>query len=650
MSSPDPRPSPSSPTPPPRAEPSESAEPSGSLEFPDAVEPPGAPASASASPSRPDGSADSDDGLGSSGASGASGAGRGVRRGARPLRGARRLPPLPPPVRRGLLSAVGAAHQALRALGEAVVTETSSGEPLMAGAASRTLRWLPYAVAAAFTVVLIPVATQVLTSDYGLNGTVSGALGVAQSAPLLLAVTRPLPAWGIVFTADVIGALALLAAPGTLGRPWPWAPPVIVGYLVLCLALALRESRRTLTGVWLVTTLVSLVLGFVSPEHSEGTNVLLIVLSGVMLLLGAAVRERGEARRALAEQETISEAERARRTLLEERARIARELHDVVAHHMSVITVQADSAPYRIGQLPDEAREEFGSIAAAARESLAEMRRLLGVLRSEEARGERAPQPGLERLEQLVEATVRAGVPTELTVDVPDHGQGDRALDDVPPADGSGSGSGGSDSGDDGGGGASVAAAGASGGSGAAQTVTLSAYRIVQEALANVVRHAPGANTRVSVTGSEGELTVLVVNGPPPRPAGAPLESTGTGHGLVGMRERVRLVGGTLDTGPLPDGGFRVAARLPYPAPPGEDRPGTTVRADGHEGAGTADSGRGGEGGDGGDGWSDGGDGGGGRSDRGESRGRSVSGAGSGGDDSGDGSGGGGERAPDGGR
>ncbi|OEV31447.1 hypothetical protein AN219_05015, partial [Streptomyces nanshensis] len=93
-----------------------------------------------------------------------------------------------------------------------------------------------------------------------------------------------------------------------------------------------------------------------------------------------------------------------RRTLLEERARIARELHDVVAHHMSVITVQADSAPYRIAEMPQEAREEFGSIAAAARESLTEMRRLLGVLRSETTRGERAPQPGLERLEQLVEA------------------------------------------------------------------------------------------------------------------------------------------------------------------------------------------------------------------------------------------------------
>ncbi|WP_245737883.1 sensor histidine kinase, partial [Streptomyces sparsogenes] len=228
------------------------------------------------------------------------------------------------------------------------------------------------------------------------------------------------------------------------------------------------------------------------------------------------------------------------------RARIARELHDVVAHHMSVITVQADSAPYRIGGLPPEAEREFGTIAATARESLAEMRRLLGVLRSEDTRGERAPQPGLDRVPQLVEATVRAGIPTKLSIakDV-------AALGPLP------------------------------------QAVDLSAYRIVQEALANVVRHAPGAPTNVSILASADRtgLTVLVVNGPAGGTSRPPLETTGTGHGLVGMRERVRLVGGTLDTGPLPDGGFRLAARLPLVE---VARP--TAEADAAESASAADS------------------------------------------------------------
>ncbi len=166
------------------------------------------------------------------------------------------------------------------------------------------------------------------------------------------------------------------------------------------------------------------------------------------------------------------------------------------------------------------------------------MRRLLTVLRGDGGDGagpagggtgggggERAPQPGVARIQQLVEATVRAGQPVELSL-----------------------------------------ASGVAQAARADPAVDLSAYRIVQEALANVVRHAPGARTRVSVTHSarEGVVLVLVVNGPAPEEAEA-LEGAGagTGHGLVGMRERVRLTGGTLDAGPLPEGGFRVAARLP---------------------------------------------------------------------------------------
>ncbi|UGY91181.1 sensor histidine kinase [Streptomyces gobiensis] len=405
----------------------------------------------------------------------------------------------------------------------------SSPSPLLSASPRRWVRVLPYGVALILIAVLLPVTLHVLSQDYGLSGGIAGALAVAQTAPLLLAVTRPLLAWSVIFTADVIGALALLSVEFHPDRPWPWTPMVIVGYLPLCLAVALRERRTVLLGTWLATVVSGLGLGVIAPERSEGTNVLLIVLSGVVLFLGAVIRERAEAQRRLAEQETISEAERARRTLLEERTRIARELHDVVAHHMSVITVQADSAPYRIGGLPKAAEEEFGTIAATARESLSEMRRLLGVLRSEETQGERVPQPGLAQIGQLVDATVRAGVPVELTLD---------AADELPRR--------------------------------LSPAVGLSAYRIVQEALANVVRHAPGADTRVSVSANETNLTVLVVNAASATPS-APLESTGTGHGLVGMRERVRLVDGTLDTGPLPDGGFKVAAQLPLTPPDGKD-------------------------------------------------------------------------------
>ncbi|MFC8224183.1 sensor histidine kinase [Streptomyces sp. NPDC057287] len=433
--------------------------------------------------------------------------------------------PAGPPPADGLLSA---ARRNLRELAHGLSHASHPPIPLFAESPQRWLRLLPYAVVLALTATFVPVTIQVLANDYGVPGGLAGALAVGQAAPLLMLAHRPLQAWWIVFTADIVGALVLLGQGLRPDTIWPWTPPAIIGYLFVLLALGLRESRRTVIGVWLATGAAGLVLHLVRPSHSDGGALLLFVLGGVVLVIGAAVRERSEAQRRLVEQETISEAERAQRTLLEERTRIARELHDVVAHHMSVITVQADSAPYRIDGLSEEAQAEFASIASAARESLAEMRRLLSVLRSDGTRGELSPQPGLDRLQQLVEATVRAGLPAELSLGADVLDAVERG--GVPPA------------------------------------VDLSAYRIVQESLANVVRHAPGARTRVSVTAGDGHLTVLVVNDTAQGP-GSPLETSGTGHGLVGMRERVRLTGGTLDTGRLPEGGFRVAARLPLPPP-----------------------------------------------------------------------------------
>ncbi|MEV0987734.1 histidine kinase [Streptomyces sp. NPDC049949] len=410
-------------------------------------------------------------------------------------------------------------------------TPARAAEPLFARAPKAWQRMLPYVVAGILVVSLLPATIAVLTNDYKAGGGWAGALGAAQTVPLLLAVTRPLAAWALILVADTVGAVVLTHADQVAGHAWPWTPMCIVGYLALMICLGLRESIRTLIGVWLVTGGVGVVLGFFEPDGVTTTAALLFVLSGSFLAVTGALRGIGDAQQRVAEQESISEAERARRTLLEERARIARELHDVVAHHMSVITVQADSAPYRLPGMPEPVREEFAAIAASARESLGEMRRLLTVLRGDRANGgdgtrtpdgtgALAPQPGIGRIQQLVEATVRAGQPVELSL----AAGAERA---APPA------------------------------------VDLSAYRIVQEALANVVRHAPGAETRVSVTHDAGEVLVLVVNGPAARDAAVEPGGSGTGHGLVGMRERVRLTGGTLDTGPLPDGGFRVAARLP---------------------------------------------------------------------------------------
>ncbi|MEV7779023.1 sensor histidine kinase [Kitasatospora sp. NPDC088351] len=415
----------------------------------------------------------------------------------------------------------------LRALLAPLARPSADRTPMLANASSRWVRYLPYVLALAAFTSLLPNSINVLAHDYKLATGLAAGLAIAQTAPLLLTPSRPLAAWWVIGGTNLLTSLLILTTGRGTSSAWPWPATSMVGYLLLMLPLALREPRRTLLSVWLATAAASLALSLAGATAEVGSDnsMLAVVLTGAVLLLGGALRERAEAQRLLTEQEHISEAERERRTLLEERARIARELHDVVAHHMSVIAVQAASAPYRITGVPDDAAEEFTAIAGTARESLAEMRRLLGVLRSEESTTEKVPQPGVGQLAQLVETVARAGVPAELSV-APE-------LDDALP-----------------------------------QAVGLSVYRIVQEALANVVRHAPGARVWVSLAVDGPALLVTVVNGAPPeRVESLEASAEGTGHGLVGMRERVRLLDGRLDTGPLPDGGFKVAAVLPFDTP-----------------------------------------------------------------------------------
>jgi signal transduction histidine kinase len=236
---------------------------------------------------------------------------------------------------------------------------------------------------------------------------------------------------------------------------------------------------------------------------------------------GAASRRR--AQHALAHQAEQTELERARRAVLEERARIARELHDVVAHHMSLMAIRAESAPHRLGTLPEpeQVRAEFGALSGSAREALADMRRLLGVLRSDQP-AERTPQPGLPDLPGLIDTARQAGMAVEMAP-LP-------ALDEVPPSTG------------------------------------VCAYRIIQEALSNAGRHAAGALVTVSVQHDADTVTLQVANGPQ-TPVRLRANGHRPGHGLAGMRERVELLGGSLSAGPAPDGGFVVSAVLPVCGP-----------------------------------------------------------------------------------
>jgi len=246
-----------------------------------------------------------------------------------------------------------------------------------------------------------------------------------------------------------------------------------------------------------------------------------------VLVSAGSLRAMLDARHRLAEQRQVSAAERASRELLEERARIARELHDVVAHHMSVIAIQAEAAPYRVADPPAELARSFQAIRASAVAALTELRRVLGLLRAGADEPDGAgPQPTLAGLDDLVANGRGAGLAVRTTVSGPPRG--------LPPG------------------------------------LELSAYRIVQEALSNAMRHAPGAEVRIDIRYRPESLTVDVANGPPRAPAAA--DPTGrVGHGLLGMRERAAMLGGAFTAGPRPDGGFGVTATLP--CPPDADSP-----------------------------------------------------------------------------
>lgn len=206
------------------------------------------------------------------------------------------------------------------------------------------------------------------------------------------------------------------------------------------------------------------------------------------------------------------------RATTEERARIARELHDVVAHRLSAIAVQAGAGLHVLHEDPERARTAFEAIDDTARGGLSEMRQALGLLRAREAGAALSPQPTLRDVEHLAQESRDAGVPVELEV-AGDLGALPAGLD-------------------------------------------LSAYRIVQEALTNVRRHAPDATARVDVSVDRRRLLLRVANSSPSAPA-ANGHGDEPGHGLVGIRERVALYGGTLSTGEQPDGGFLVSADIP---------------------------------------------------------------------------------------
>ncbi|MCF6523661.1 sensor histidine kinase [Streptomyces sp. JJ36] len=354
------------------------------------------------------------------------------------------------------------------------------------------------------------------------------AVPVSLALSLVIALRRRAPEKMLLLAAGT-GVAQLVTGVG----PYPGD----FAFLVITFTVASRNtrwaSRFALTGA-LLAPLIS-ALRWPEPDQDAAGRILgtvfLTVTFALAWVLGDSLRTRRAYYRQLEERAARLEKEReaqAKVAVAAERARIARELHDVVAHNVSVMVVQADGAAYVLDSAPDQTRTALETISGTGRQALAEMRRLLGVLRTGETTrdgGEYVPQPGVEQLTELVDQVRGAG----LTVDFRIEGT-PRPLP---------------------------------------SSVELTAYRIVQEALTNTRKHGgPHVGAHVRVVYGEGELALLAEDDG--RGAQAELYedggADGLGHGLIGMRERVGMVGGDLEAGPRPGGGFRISAVLPLKA------------------------------------------------------------------------------------
>lgn len=428
--------------------------------------------------------------------------------------------------------------------------------------------WLTTAFAG---VVLLAIGWPVYAAGYGVWVIVAMLVALGQAAAPMLAVRFPTAAIVISAVSSVGGILATAA---TSGLVWPWAVTAILSLAFTHAVIGLRQSWQHLLIFWAVSTAIG-ASALVLPHAGELPGALANVITTASITAGVGgVAVLGRlwltGLSDLAAERRLGAEEAAKRSELEDRNRIAQELHDVVAHSMSVISVQATTARYRLPDLDDRSLEEFDSIAGSARQALSEMRGLLTILRGGRD-ADIAPQPTVEDIPGLVSATRGTGAEVAL-----DFGLAEAAV---------------------------------------APTTGLTAFRVVQEGLSNALRHAPGAPVRVHVgpgparsagspSGSthgpgrspgQDLLVVSVVNGAPPETAPGPAASgsvpagderpdgsgpagggrpegaastarlghLGAGLGLKGMRERVEGLGGTLTVGPTPEGGFAVTAVLP---------------------------------------------------------------------------------------
>ena len=301
------------------------------------------------------------------------------------------------------------------------------------------------------------------------------------------------------------------------GRLVVFAPSIFIAGLAAAFLLGnLRDETQGRIGLAIVLGGAAIIV-YDNPVHAPGELVFTPVLFGIGWLAGFALRERAQRAEAAELRATQAERDReaaARIAVAEERARIARELHDIVAHAVSVMVLQVGAVRHKLPQGLERDTEALKGVEQTGRAALGQMRRLLGAMRGEDDELERSPQPGLGRLDALIEEIGHAGLPVRLQV------EGERFP--LPPA------------------------------------IDLSAYRIVQEGLTNALKHAHASRADVVVRYAPGEMQIEVRDDGAGASAG-----DGLGHGLIGVGERVKIYGGEMSAGTAPGGGFVLSTRLP---------------------------------------------------------------------------------------
>jgi signal transduction histidine kinase len=406
--------------------------------------------------------------------------------------------------------------------------------------AAATLRCHPTAADSAVAVIVAAASIASLSTTFELIRQIPKAQEPSRPAivlalfavilPLALRRRFPLTVAGVVVGAFVVGRV-LLAPKVMFLVSWEQYLSIWVCWLALYSAVA--HGRRSRLATCWIAVLAAVLAGEIVREvyfslaslkglplnqaFQLAYNLAFLVWP---LMLGFVVRSLRDRQRELAAQALELQREReenARRAVLEERVRIARELHDVVAHHVSVMGVQAGAARRVMARKPEKAEEVLSSIEESSRQAVVELHRLLGFLRRADQPDQLAPQPDLAQLGALVAQATQAGLSVELSVE--------GARRPLPP------------------------------------TLEVSAYRVIQEALTNALKHSDGRTATVRVDYTDAALEIEVRDdgsGAGTRPA-----KTVGGHGLMGMRERVGLHGGHLSVGGAPDGGFAVRATFP---------------------------------------------------------------------------------------